>query len=231
MWQVLFCSVFMNMFFGKKYPQGDPSCRDLEAETRADKEKFLNTVSKYAFLKNSDQKAFAHCGLNLWHTWHPDFWNLWSCIFFPCPHVVFPFCWQKTCSQCCRRTCVFLIFKLPFLKLTSHLKRSHPKRKGSSSNHQFSGATVDGWNPAPVEVGSFFPVFIGFHTSQVVVSDFSHQPYVSFREGKTLPKNHQHKGFVSLQVPGSIQADLPNVAELLKNPRPTIPSQGLPWRS
>ena len=28
--------------------------------------------------------------------------------------------------------------------------------------------TVDGWNPAPVEVGSLSPLFIGFHTSQVV---------------------------------------------------------------
>ncbi len=35
--------------------------------------------------------------------------------------------------------------------------------------------TVDGWNPAPVEVGSlsmFIPLFIGFHTSQVVIAGF-----------------------------------------------------------
>ena len=35
--------------------------------------------------------------------------------------------------------------------------------------------TVDGWNPAPV-YRQFIPLFIGFHTSQVV-QDFSHQQY------------------------------------------------------
>ncbi len=36
--------------------------------------------------------------------------------------------------------------------------------------------TVDGWNPAPVDMVNI-PLFIGFHTSQVV-QDFSHQQYV-----------------------------------------------------
>ena len=35
--------------------------------------------------------------------------------------------------------------------------------------------TVDGWNPAPVDMVNI-PLFIGFHTSQVV-QDFSHQQY------------------------------------------------------
>ena len=32
--------------------------------------------------------------------------------------------------------------------------------------------TVDGKNPAPVEVGSFSPLFAMFHTSQVVIARF-----------------------------------------------------------
>ena len=37
--------------------------------------------------------------------------------------------------------------------------------------------TVDGRNPAPVEVGglSFIPLFTSFYTSQMVVWDFFHQ--------------------------------------------------------
>ena len=44
-----------------------------------------------------------------------------------------------------------------------------------------SGATVDGQNPAPVDMVNI-PLFIGFYTSQVV-QDFVHQQYGSFREG------------------------------------------------
>ena len=49
--------------------------------------------------------------------------------------------------------------------------------------HQKSGeyaATVDGWNPAPVEVGSlsmYIPLFTRLYTSQVVVWDCFHQQY------------------------------------------------------
>ena len=39
----------------------------------------------------------------------------------------------------------------------------------------FLGGTVDGRNPAPVDMINI-PLFIGFHTSQVV-QDFSHQQY------------------------------------------------------
>ena len=38
-----------------------------------------------------------------------------------------------------------------------------------------SEATVDGWNPAPVDMVDI-PLFIGFYTSQVV-QDFVHQQY------------------------------------------------------
>ena len=47
------------------------------------------------------------------------------------------------------------------LKLTWHLKSWHSKRKGSSSNHQFSGATVDRRNLAPVDMLNI-PLFTGF---------------------------------------------------------------------
>ena len=45
-----------------------------------------------------------------------------------------------------------------------HVRKTLPKKT----------TTVDGWNPAPVD-RRFIPLFIGFHTSQVVVWDFSHQ--------------------------------------------------------
>ena len=54
-----------------------------------------------------------------------------------------------------------------------------PKRKRSYSNHPFSRATVDGRNPATVDLVNI-PLFTGFHASQVV-QDFVHQQYVSFR--------------------------------------------------
>ena len=37
--------------------------------------------------------------------------------------------------------------------------------------------TVDGRNPAPVDIMVNIPLFTGFYTSQVVVSDFFHQQY------------------------------------------------------
>ncbi len=58
------------------------------------------------------------------------------------------------------------------------------KGNESSSNHQFSGDTVDGRNPAPVDMVNI-PLFTGFDTSQLV-QDFFHQQYVSFEGG-----NHQ----------------------------------------
>ena len=42
----------------------------------------------------------------------------------------------------------------------------------------FENGTVDGRNPAPVDMKNI-PLFIGFHTSHVV-QDFSHQQYCSF---------------------------------------------------
>ena len=45
------------------------------------------------------------------------------------------------------------------------------------SKKKSSSPTVDGRNPAPVDMYNI-PLFIGFHTSQVV-QDFSHQPYCS----------------------------------------------------
>ncbi len=44
---------------------------------------------------------------------------------------------------------------------------------GSVSTSMIMGGTVDGWDPAPVDMVNI-PLFIGFHTSQVV-QDFSHQ--------------------------------------------------------
>ena len=41
------------------------------------------------------------------------------------------------------------------------------------------GHTVDEWNPAPVEVGSFSTIIYKvFYASQVVVWDFFHQHYI-----------------------------------------------------
>ena len=49
------------------------------------------------------------------------------------------------------------------------------KRAKGKVEHGGVGNTVDGRNPAPVDMYNI-PLFIGFHTSQVV-QDFSHQPY------------------------------------------------------
>ena len=54
-----------------------------------------------------------------------------------------------------------------------------PKRQGSSSNHCFSGATVDGRNPAPVDMVNI-PLFTRFYICQVV-QDFFHQQYGKLR--------------------------------------------------
>ena len=43
------------------------------------------------------------------------------------------------------------------------------------ANNQFIGGTVDGWNPAPVDMVNI-PLFTGFYTSQLV-QDFLHQQY------------------------------------------------------
>ena len=45
-----------------------------------------------------------------------------------------------------------------------------------TTTYVYVGPTVDGRNPAPVDMENI-PLFIGFYTSQVVVSDFSHQQY------------------------------------------------------
>ena len=39
-------------------------------------------------------------------------------------------------------------------------------------NQEYPGTTVDGRNPAPVEVGSLFHYLLGFYTSQVVLAGF-----------------------------------------------------------
>ena len=62
----------------------------------------------------------------------------------------------------------------------------HPWGGGDTGHHiQTCGNdddTVDGWNPAPPRM-MIIPLFIGFHTSQVV-QDFSHQQYQSFSAPK-----------------------------------------------
>ena len=55
-----------------------------------------------------------------------------------------------------------------------------PKQKKNKLNHMVKKTlveTVDGWNPAPVEVGrlSHYLWVMRFYTSQAVVWDFSHQ--------------------------------------------------------
>ena len=55
---------------------------------------------------------------------------------------------------------------------------------GKAKFSVFSSATVDGRNPAPVDMVNF-QFFTGFYTSQVV-QDFFHQQYVSLLEGRCL---------------------------------------------
>jgi len=43
-------------------------------------------------------------------------------------------------------------------------------------NREICGNTVDGRNPAPVDMVNI-PLFTAFYTSQVVVGDFFHQQY------------------------------------------------------
>ena len=45
--------------------------------------------------------------------------------------------------------------------------------------------TVDGRNPAPVEVGSLLPLLTGFYTSQVV-QNFFHQQYVYYKKASFI---------------------------------------------
>ena len=70
---------------------------------------------------------------------------------------------------------------------------------------QFQGwNTVDGWNPAPVDMVNI-PLFTGFHTSQVV-QDFFHQQYQylrTIRHLKQLPTCHVCE-FFPLNFPYSI---------------------------
>ena len=47
--------------------------------------------------------------------------------------------------------------------------RKLSQNKMSFPTLNFLGATVDGWNPAPVEVGSFFPLFLGVSAPSQVV--------------------------------------------------------------
>ena len=54
------------------------------------------------------------------------------------------------------------------------------KRQCKWMNKKNKWTTVDGWNPAPVDMVNI-PLFIGFHTSQVV-QDFSHQQYESSQQ-------------------------------------------------
>ena len=55
---------------------------------------------------------------------------------------------------------------------------------GKAKFSVFSSATVDGRNPAPVDMVNF-QFFSGFYTSQVV-QDFFHQQYVSLLQGRCL---------------------------------------------
>ena len=64
----------------------------------------------------------------------------------------------------------------PTLLLQRSVGASNPIIRGAKPNLAF-----DGWNPAPVEVGSLSHFAIGFHMSQKV-QDFRHQE-------KTLPWN------------------------------------------
>ena len=69
---------------------------------------------------------------------------------------------------------------------------SHPKRtfifQGLS---HFSGATVDGQNPAPADMVNY-PIILfttGFSTIPGDAGFLNHQQYVSFREGETKRSN------------------------------------------
>ena len=75
---------------------------------------------------------------------------------------------------------------LPETNSKSLWKPAIPKGN-SSSKHCFSGATVDGRNPAPVD-RSFFPmIYQVLYIQPVVVWDFFHQQYDGhFREVKTI---------------------------------------------
>ena len=69
---------------------------------------------------------------------------------------------------------------LPETNIFAPENRPGPKRKQSYSNHPFSGATVDGcttwdvWNPKNNGIN---------YQPQLLLTDFSHQQYVSFKEG------------------------------------------------
>ncbi len=54
--------------------------------------------------------------------------------------------------------------------------RDHPYRDPITFVRDHLNTTVDGRNPAPVDMVNI-PLFTGFYTSQVVVWDFSHQQY------------------------------------------------------
>ena len=58
--------------------------------------------------------------------------------------------------------------------------------------------TVDGWNPAPVDVVDI-PELLGFYTSQVV-QDFFHQQYYYIPHQGAEVARGQRKAIVSIQV-------------------------------
>ena len=72
---------------------------------------------------------------------------------------------------------------LPSMKLTfSHLKMGRaPKGNYRIQTNPFSGATVDGWNHATLEVGSLSHYLQGFIHSRWLFGKSAHQQYVSFR--------------------------------------------------
>ena len=79
------------------------------------------------------------------------------------------------------------------LVLSIHLEKAGFFVEKSSNlrmeGREIYGATVDGSNPAPVDMANI-PLFIGFHTSQVVVWDFSPQQYHGVSE-KKIPKHYR----------------------------------------
>ena len=74
---------------------------------------------------------------------------------------------------------------LPGFRFTWHAAKRGSQKKVFGSGHY--NDSVDGWNPAPVDMVNI-PLFLGFYTSQVVVWDFSHHQLLLWLD--VHPKHH-----------------------------------------
>ena len=84
-----------------------------------------------------------------------------------------PINWCHTVNTCQYQTCSTCGWTFPIRK--SH--KASQKKAQKSRNFQDSRGSVDGWNPAPVEVGTLSHYLQGFIQKKVVVWDFFHQQY------------------------------------------------------